>query len=310
MLMLQAGVAQLAQVGQRDRQAVDQHALGHLERDLLGTHVARDARCRARARRSRSAGAARPTRSRASARCDAVGTDFCHAASCRHACSSAQSPSGTMRPDSSATRMKRSRLRPRRARGGPSGTAPRPRASAACAGRRSAGRRGRAAPARSRAAARSRATAATDTSACSAVSNIACCARPCALARYIAMSASRITSSGDSYCGPPIVMPMLTLVDSSARADVHRLAAPRSAAAWRARRRPPRACCARGSRTRRRRAARSRRVGRSCAAMRLPEHHQELVARAVAEAVVDRLEAVAVEEQHGEAEPRVLARSS
>ena len=44
------------------------------------------------------------------ARCDAVGTALCHVASWRQACSSTQSPSGTMSPDSSATRMKRSGL--------------------------------------------------------------------------------------------------------------------------------------------------------------------------------------------------------
>jgi hypothetical protein len=40
----------------------------------------------------------------------------------------------------------------------------------------------------------------------------------------------------------------------------------------------------------------------------LAEHDEELVACAVSEAVVDRLEAVAVEEQHREAEARILAR--
>ena len=102
-------------------------------------------------------------------------------------------------------------------------------------------------------------------------------------------------------------MPMLTLVESSARADVHGLADD----ALQARREHDRVLFAHVAREDRELVATEARDDVARPQLRgdaLAQHDQELVARAVPQAVVDGLEAVAVEEQHREAEARVLAR--
>ena len=128
-------------------------------------------------------------------------------------------------------------------------------------------------------------------------------ALPSALARYIAVSASRSSLDGLVVAvRRSAAMPMLAVAKTSWPPRQEREpSGPRGSARPAGARRRRRGCRRRGSRTRRRRAG--RRVSPLADARLEPpaDRDQELVAGHVAEAVVDDLEAVEVEEEHGEA---------
>ena len=125
---------------------------------------------------------------------------------------------------------------------------------------------------------------------------------PRSLARYIAVSASRSSVPASPPTSRRRAMPMLAVTWSSWPREVERAARARRSmrSAIAAASCAASSVLAAGSRTRRRRAARPCRRRAATRRRRSATSHEQLVAGGVAERVVDELEPVEVEEQHGE----------
>ncbi len=224
-----------------------------------------------------------------------------HAASCAHAVSRIWRPSGMRQ-----ARSRRPSRAPRPARRSASGRTPRSRRRGPSPPARSAGRRPRArvvSIARRRSPSRSSRRI---TCLCIAASNTAWRPLPSAFARYMATSASRITCSGADFAVASAI-PIEESMNSSRPSITNgalRLCRTRSAIT----------VASRGSDTSSSRSVNSSPESRATVSFG-PQRRfepardllQQLVAARVAEAVVDDLEAVQVQEQHRRAGLRVAA---